>query len=163
MKRNSQLSDILHVLLHLAEGDGPATSENLAAAMNTNPVVLRRLMTGLRKAGFVASAKGHGGGWVISCPLDRITLRDVHEALGAPALVSLGFREDRPECLVALAVNESLGLAVQEAEATLLKQLGAVTLATLSADFHRRLARHREAGGRGHHPHHPPEARSHER
>jgi|GEM_PF-3253743 len=32
--------------------------------------------------------------------LEDVTLRDVHLALGAPALVSLGFREDRPECLV---------------------------------------------------------------
>lgn len=143
MKPSSQLSDVLHVLLHMAESDGPATSEALAAAMQTNPVVLRRLMGGLREAGLVASAKGHGGGWVLSCPLDRITLRDVHEALGAPAFVSLGFREDQPQCLVAQAVNASLGAAVQEAEALLLKRLGAVTLAALSQDFHHRLARHR--------------------
>src|SRR6218665_3693195 len=116
MKSSSQLSDVLHVLLHMAESPQPATSEALAAAMQTNPVVLRRLMGGLREAGFVSSAKGHGGGWVLTCPLDRITLRDVHAALGAPSLVSLGFREDRPECLVARAVNDALGAALQEAE-----------------------------------------------
>jgi DNA-binding IscR family transcriptional regulator len=138
MKSNSQLSDVLHVLLHMAEGDGPSTSDALAAAMQTNPVVLRRLMGGLREAGFVSSAKGHGGGWVLSCPLDRITLRDVHEALGGASLVSLGFREENPDCLVAKAVNDALGNAVQEAEALLLKRLGSVTLATLSKDFHRR-------------------------
>jgi DNA-binding IscR family transcriptional regulator len=141
MKKDSRLSDVLHVLLHMAEGDGPATSESLATAMHTNPVVLRRLMSGLRESGFVASARGHGGGWVLSCALDRITLRDVHEALGAPAFVSLGFREDRPECLVAQAVNDALGAAVRDAESLLLERLGAVTLATLSQDFHRRLAR----------------------
>src|SRR2546427_3644818 len=79
MKQNSQFSDVLHVLLHMAEGDGPATSDMLAAALQTNPVVLRRLMSGLRDAGLVTSAKGHGGGWVLSCELDRTTLRDVHE------------------------------------------------------------------------------------
>ena len=142
MKRNSQFSDILHVLLHMAESAQPATSEALAAAMQTNPVVLRRLMTGLRYAGFVASAKGHGGGWVLTCPLDSVTLRDVHEALGAPALVSLGFREDRPQCLVAQAVNEALGAAVREAEAALLERLGDVTLAALAQDFHSRMAAH---------------------
>ncbi|RZL65425.1 MAG: hypothetical protein EOP81_04240 [Variovorax sp.] len=99
----------------------------------------------------IISAKGHGGGWVLSCPLARITLRDVHEALGAPALVSMGFREDRPECLVALAVNEQLGTAVREAEAALLKRLGAVTLDALSHDVGARLARHRQAGGPHHH------------
>ena len=89
MKQNSQLSDVLHVLLHMAEGDGPSTSEALAAAMQTNPVVLRRLMGGLREAGFVASGKGHGGGWVLSCDLNRITLGDVYQALGrAPAGVA---------------------------------------------------------------------------
>jgi DNA-binding IscR family transcriptional regulator len=141
MKQNSRLSDVLHVLLHMAESDGPATSESLATAMHTNPVVLRRLMSGLREAGFVASAKGHGGGWVLSCALERITLRDVHEALGAPPFVSLGFREDRPECLVAQAVNEALGEAVRDAESLLLERLGAVTLATLFRNFHHRLAR----------------------
>jgi DNA-binding IscR family transcriptional regulator len=146
MKKNSQLSDVLHVLLHMAEGDGPATSEALAAAMQTNPVVLRRLMGGLRDAGFVVSEKGHGGGWMLSCALDRITLADVHHALGSPSLVSLGFREDRPTCLVALAVNEALAGAAQDAETLLLKRFGAVTLATLSTDFHRRLTEHKGRG-----------------
>lgn len=153
MKQNNQLSDVLHVLLHMAEGDGPATSETLAAAMQTNPVVLRRLMGGLRDAGFVVSEKGHGGGWVLSCALDRITLGDVYQALGAPPLVSLGFREDRPTCLVALAVNGALAGAALEAEALLLKRFGAVTLATLSADFHRRMAQHKAQGRTGHHHH----------
>ena len=152
MKQNSQLSDVLHVLLHMAEGDGPATSGALAAAMQTNPVVLRRLMGGLRDAGFVVSAKGHGGGWVLSCDLDRITLGDVYQALGAPPLVSLGFRQDNPTCQVALAVNDALTGAAQEAEALLLKRFGTVTLATLSNDFHRRMAQHQATGHA--HPHH---------
>lgn len=139
MKSNSQLSDVLHVLLHMAERDAPMTSDTLAAAMQTHPVVLRRLMGGLRDAGFVGSAKGHGGGWVLTCSLEQVTLRDIHEALGAPALVSLGFREDRPECLVALAVNDALTSAVQEAEAALLRRLDGVTLAALSRDFRQRL------------------------
>jgi Rrf2 family protein len=138
MKRSSQLSDVLHVLLHMAEMDGPATSETLAATLQTNPVVLRRLMAGLRQAGFVASAKGHGGGWVLSCPLDRLTLGDVHAALGAPPLMAMTHRNERPGCLVEQAVNAALDDACREAEALLRKRLDAVTLASLSQDFHRR-------------------------
>lgn len=151
MTQNSQLSDILHVLLHMAESQGPCTSEALAVAMQTNPVVLRRLMAGMRKAGFVVSEKGHGGGWALSCDLNSITLGDVYQALGAPRLISLGFREDQPSCLVALAVNEALGAAVQQAEALLLKQFGELTLAALSADFHRRMKQHKARGR--HHTH----------
>jgi DNA-binding IscR family transcriptional regulator len=125
----------------MAELDRPATSEWLAQAMQTNPVVIRRLMAGLRDAGFVASEKGHGGGWVLACPLDRITLRDIHEAVGAPELLAVGHREESPGCLVEQAVNAALDDAYRQAEALLLERLGAVTLASLSNDFHRRLQR----------------------
>ena len=37
MRRDSRLSGVLHVLLHMAEQDGPVTSEVLARAMATNP------------------------------------------------------------------------------------------------------------------------------
>lgn len=146
MKASSQLSDVLHVLLHMAHASDPLTSEALAAAMGTNPVVLRRLMAGLCEAGFVASEKGHGGGWVMTASLKRATLRDVHMALGAPALVSLGFREDRPECLVAQVVNESLQTAVQQAEEQFLVRLDAITLAELSKSFCHRALTHRHSG-----------------
>lgn len=139
MNKDSRLSGVLHALLHMAEMQCPATSETLARAMSTNPVVVRRLMAGLREAGFVASAKGHGGGWVLCCPLERITLRDIHEAVGAPALLAVGHRSENPECLVEQAVNTALQGAYQQAEALLLARLGEVTLAQLSADFHRRM------------------------
>jgi DNA-binding IscR family transcriptional regulator len=140
MKRDSRLSGVLHCLLHMAELDGPATSESLAAAMHTNPVVVRRLMAGLRDAGFVASAKGHGGGWVLSCPLEHVTLRDIHEAVGSPDLLAVGHREQNPTCLVEQAVNAALEDAYRQAEELLLARLGTVTLSALSKDFHRRMA-----------------------
>lgn len=146
MKSNSRLSDVLHVILHLVHADVPLTSEALAAAMDTNPVVLRRLLAGLRKTGFITSEKGHGGGWVMAAPLERVTLRDVHMALGAPPLVSLGFRQDQPECLVAQVVNQSLRAAMEQAEASLLACLDGITLAALSKGFDSRLTAHRLAG-----------------
>ncbi|MCV0396173.1 MAG: Rrf2 family transcriptional regulator [Rhizobiaceae bacterium] len=140
MRRDSRLSGILHVLLHMAERDGPATSEELARAMRTNPVVVRRVMAGLRAKGLARSAKGHGGGWTLSRDLKTVTLRDVHEALGCPSLLAIGNRDDAPDCLVEQAVNAALGRAFDEAEALLLERFGAVTLAEISADFHARLA-----------------------
>lgn len=71
MKRDSKLSGVLHVLLHMAEYQKPVTSEVLAKAMGTNPVVVRRVMGGLREQGYVHSEKGHGGGWEISCDLSK--------------------------------------------------------------------------------------------
>jgi DNA-binding IscR family transcriptional regulator len=146
MKRDSRLSGVLHVLLHMAERDGPVTSELLAMAMKTNPVVIRRIMAGLRELGYVRSEKGHGGGWVLACDLARVTLRDIYAALGCPSLLAMGNRTEAPGCLVEQAVNAALDQAFHDAEALLLARLGDVTLAMLSADFHARMSHARMAG-----------------
>jgi Rrf2 family protein len=139
MKNDSRLSGVLHVLLHMAEQSGPATSETLAKAMSTNPVVIRRIMAGLREQGYVRSEKGHGGGWTLARDLAEITLRDIYDALGRPSLLAMGNRTETPGCLVEQAVNTALDKAFHDAEALLLARLGEVTLAALSADFRARL------------------------
>lgn len=139
MRFDSRLSGVLHVLLHMAEMKGPVTSENMAKVMQTNPVVVRRIMAGLRDAGFVHSTKGHGGGWTIARDLASITLRDVYVALGSPELFAMANRTDAPGCLVEQAVNAALDTAFHDAEALLLDRFGTVTLAQLSADFKARL------------------------
>jgi DNA-binding IscR family transcriptional regulator len=141
MRRDSRLSGVLHVLLHMAERPEPQTSESLALAMDTNPVVLRRVMAGLRDKGFVHSEKGHGGGWTIACDLNRVTLRDIYEALGRPEILAMSNRTEAPGCIVEQAVNAALGQAFDDAEALLLTRFGEVTLAQLSADAHARLAK----------------------
>ncbi len=140
MKRDSRLSGVLHILLHMAETPKAATSEMLAKAMATNPVVIRRIMAGLRDQGYVRSEKGHGGGWSLSCDLTKLTLRDVYVALDSPPLLAIGNRTAEPGCLVEQAVNAALSPVFHEVEAMLLARLGDVTLAQLSADFHSRLA-----------------------
>jgi len=142
MKQSSRLSGVLHVLLHMAQRDTPTPSEDLARMMDTNPVVIRRIMSGLRDQGYVRSAKGHGGGWVLACDPATVTLRDIHAGLGAPPLFAFGNRSENPVCLVEQAVNAALGTALAEAEDMLLRRFGEVTLAALIADFHHRLGQH---------------------
>lgn len=139
MRRDSKLSGVLHVLLHMAETNQPMTSDELAALMQTNPVVIRRIMAGLRDRGYLNSEKGHGGGWTLTCDLSTLTLRDVYEALGSPELFAMGNRTDAPGCLVEEAVNAALSTAFDEAERQLMTRLGEVSLAALSADFHKRM------------------------
>lgn len=152
MKLDSKLSSILHLLLHMAHSERPMTSEALAACLQGSPVVVRRTLAGLREAGFVSSEKGHGGGWVLACNLKTVTLRDVYDAVGAPAVFAMGHRSDKPECLVEQAVNDALSGALHDAQALLVQRLGSVTLADLADDFNRRFAAHPHA--RSHHAHH---------
>jgi DNA-binding IscR family transcriptional regulator len=138
MKHDSRLSTVLHALLHMAEHDGPMTSEVLGQCLGTNPVVVRRTMGLLREAGLVTSDRGHAGGWRISADLSTVTLRQLHEALGGPAIFALGNRHERPQCLVEQSVNAALDGAFAEAEALLLARFSEITLATLADDFARR-------------------------
>lgn len=140
MRKDSRLSGVLHVLLHMAERDEPVTSEDLAKMMDTNPVVIRRTMSGLRQSGYVRSEKGHGGGWTLACDLSKVTLRDVYVALGSPSLLAIGNRTEAPGCLVEQAVNSQLLHAFDEAEKLLLHRFGQVTLSALSADVRSRFA-----------------------
>ena len=142
MKRDSRLSGVLHVLLHMAHRDGPSTSAQLAQAMQTNPVVIRRVMAGLRQRGLVESSRGHGGGWMLACDLESVTLADIYEALERPSLFAIGNRQENPQCLVEQAVNRALGATLDEASALIRKRFGEVTLAELSADFDASFANH---------------------
>lgn len=144
MKRDSRLSGVLHVLLHMTAWPDPTTSEVLAKAMDTNPVVIRRIMAGLRARGYVKSTKGHGGGWTLACDPTRVTLRDIYEALGSPTILAIGNRSPEPECLVEQSVNAALTPTFSELESLLLARLQDVTLAQLSANVRARVEKRRE-------------------
>ena len=110
--------------------------------LDTNPVVVRRMMAGLREAGHVASVKGHGGGWTLRHGLEHITMLDVYRAVGAPRLVSAGLADPAPACLVEQAVNARMARALEEAQAVFVSRLGEVTLADIAADFDAGLRAH---------------------
>jgi len=150
MKRDSKLSSVLHVLLHMAHSDRPLTSEALAGYLDSHSVVVRRVLGSLRELGYVDSVKGHGGGWTITCDLNRVTLRDIYDAVGSPTVFAMGNRTESPECLVEQAVNEALDDAFQEAQALLVSRLASISLADLAADFGRRLARYPRRKGHAH-------------
>lgn len=140
MRNDSRLSRMLHVLLHLAQRDGPTTSEAIARMLGANPVVVRRTMAGLRDAGFVQSEKGHGGGWVIAADLERVSLLDIHRAVGGPRIFAIGNEHRNPDCAVEKVVNAALEDALHAAEALLIARLGAVNLAQLAKAFDDRCA-----------------------
>jgi DNA-binding IscR family transcriptional regulator len=130
---------MLHVLIHMDRDASHVTSEDIATMLGTNPVVVRRMMAGLRDRGYVASEKGHGGGWKLTDGLKTISLLDVYEAIGSPALFNIGPHTEHPECLVEQSVDDFMAEALGEAEALLRKRFSAVNVADLADDFDRRL------------------------
>lgn len=150
MTRDNRLSMTLHVLLHMSEMDRVVTSERLGSMMQTNPVVVRRTMAGLRDAGIVNSGKGHGGGWSLARDLDTVTLGDCYAALGAASPFTLGHRDERPTCVLEQAVNRAVADALTEAEALLVARLQSITVADIMADARRKDARRIRRAPRAH-------------
>lgn len=128
MNTDTRLSDVLHVLLHMAQADTTLTSEVLARSMGTNPAVFRRTMAGLREAGLVDSKKGPGGGWWLAQPLEQITLLAVYEALGRPGLFAIGSRSERGDCRIESNVNAVMAGTMAEARVLFERRFGALTL-----------------------------------
>jgi Rrf2 family protein len=82
MSNNSRFTIAVHTLTLLAQSQGdPVTSEYIAGSVNTNPVVIRRVLGAMRAAGLVTSQGGNGGGWRLANSPQVITLRDVYRAV----------------------------------------------------------------------------------
>lgn len=81
---STQYASTLHVLILLAaESESVHTSVSLAARMDTNPVVLRRIIADLSKAGIVSTRRGAGGGVSLANDPEDITLGQVADVIEA--------------------------------------------------------------------------------
>ncbi|MEA1675775.1 Rrf2 family transcriptional regulator [Nitrospirillum sp. BR 11163] len=134
MSRDSRLARMAHVLVHMAYHDGAATSDTIARMLNTNPVVVRRTMAGLRDRGYVTSGKGPRGGWRLTRPLEDLTLLDVHQALETASVFTIGPTADHAECPVEHLANRAIAGAMAQASAALEAALARVRLSDILAE-----------------------------
>lgn len=146
MRADSRLPRVLHVLLHLEQLRDPVTSDQIGRMLGMNPSLVRRTMAGLRDAGFVRSAKGHGGGWHLARPLTAISLADVYRAIGSPQLFAVGPSDDAPACLLERAANAATAMALEDARGTFEAALDRVTVAALVGGAADTIARHQRQG-----------------
>lgn len=88
MAANLRFSTAIQVLALMAgQPEQSYTSQALATALATNPVVIRRLLAELSKAEMVKTSKGPSGGSQLARSAKQITLRDIHRALGSEELL----------------------------------------------------------------------------
>ncbi|QBF30095.1 Rrf2 family transcriptional regulator [Thalassococcus sp. S3] len=128
MKRNGRLYLALHTLGHMAgEPERTRTSADIAAHAGTNPVVVRRVLGRLRKAGLLTSEKGHAGGWRLARPPQSITLADVYLALDE-RLIAEGGEISAPACSVEHALHRRVTDVMEDIESSLIERLAATTI-----------------------------------
>ncbi len=121
--------------------DEPLTSEFIACSVNTNPVVIRRLLGSLRAAGIVDSKAGVGGGWSLLVDPNRITLLDILRAVEPQnEIFAMHRSEPNPECPCGLYIQSVLSEVYQKVDDGMTRQLASVTIADITAKILERMA-----------------------
>lgn len=123
---------MVHVLVHMGLLGGRETSDTIAQMLNTNPVVVRRLMGLMKSKGIVGSEGGRGGGWTLQRPLADLTILDIQAALVEGAVLSAGVSRDHPSCPVERATNAALTAAFSAVEIAIRDEFSRVTLADIA-------------------------------
>jgi Rrf2 family protein len=133
MAANSRLTIAVHALAWMAlaqrRGRELLTSEQVAASVNTNPVIIRRSLGELRRAGLVAVRHGAGAGWSLARAPDRITLLEVYEAVEREPLFGMHHTEPNLECPVGRGIRPALGQVYGGIEQALRRELERTTIA----------------------------------
>lgn len=82
MQISSRFTVALHIFtcVEVFKDEYKVTSDFLAGSINTNPVIIRKILTQLKSAGLIEVARGTGG-ITVTRPLNEITFYDVYEAI----------------------------------------------------------------------------------
>lgn len=138
MTTNLRFSVALHILTLLAASEtGILTSEEIASSVDTNPVVIRRVMADLRESGMVESRPGVNGGWRLKKPASSLTLCKVFESVHDEDLLAM-HAHPNPHCPIGGHIRESLQDIFAEAEKALHSSLSKQTVADVLEDVRAR-------------------------
>ncbi|WP_411503819.1 RrF2 family transcriptional regulator [Brevibacillus centrosporus] len=84
---NSEFTIAVHSLALLANlPDHMASSEHIAKNVCTNPARIRKIMSILRKHGFVRTKEGIGGGYILDRDPRELNLAQIYETISSGTL-----------------------------------------------------------------------------
>jgi DNA-binding IscR family transcriptional regulator len=128
-KISNRFSVAVHVLALISLSQVPCTSEFIAQSVNTNPVIIRRIIGNLKKANLVRVKSGVGGAYLLQ-PLDAITLLDVYRAVEVVEEGDLfNFHDNpNPDCIVGANIELVLRKTTLDAQAAMERIFAGVTL-----------------------------------
>jgi Rrf2 family protein len=121
MLSSSRFIVAIHALSVLTRfsGKGPVCSAHVAESVHTNPVVIRRLMTELEKAGLVRSVAGRSGGFELNRDPAKITLADIYFAVEDESVFRMHKTDPNSDCPVAAQLGRVLSTPLRAAECAL--------------------------------------------
>ena len=142
-----QISSRFTIAIHICacidtfEKDYKITSDFLAASVNVNPVVIRRLLTQLKAAGLITVARGTGG-TAIAKPLEEITFYDVYLAVECVEDNELFHFHDNPStaCPVGRNIHKGLDDKLDRIQAAMENEMKSITIKDVRDDIEKYIA-----------------------
>jgi Rrf2 family protein len=132
MRASCRFSMAVHVLTVLAYKEGDrVTSALLAQSVNTNPVIIRRLLLSLQRARLIETCKGAGSGSRLSRSPRRIDLAEVYRAVESTEPFASPSRKPSAACPVGKCIRGALDKVFASAESAMERDLAKTTLADL--------------------------------
>ena len=132
MGTNSRLASAVQVMTFVAYiGNDGTTSEAIARSLQTNPVVVRRLLKSLEKGGLVSLRRGRAGGVDLGRPARQISLGQIYRAVESDDPMFSLRDAVNPRCPVAHAMQFVLPPAFETADAAVEGALNQITLAAV--------------------------------
>lgn len=125
------------IFIHEAKGIAKVTSTLLAESTGCNPVVIRNILSALKKAGLITVPRGTGGAELCADPA-KITLYQIYAALepeGVTSLIGIHPCQGRP-CPVAQNIRQVLQKPYHQIEDAVRATMESITLQSMLDDFH---------------------------
>lgn len=134
MQISSRFTVALHIFTcaEVFKDEYKVTSDFLAGSINTNPVIIRKILTQLKNAGLIEVARGTGG-ITVTKPLTEITFYDVYEAIEPVENGDLfRFHENpNPECPVGRNIHALLDQKLQSIQGAMEEEMRRYTIEDL--------------------------------
>jgi len=126
--KNSRLAVAIHILTLVGSNShNPITSELMAGSINTNPVVVRRLSSLLKKAGLITSQVGVPGSTLAKDP-SEISLLDVYHAIEDKTELFAIHDKPNPNCDVGKRIQATLDKTFESVQQAMENELASKTL-----------------------------------
>ncbi|MEQ8179843.1 MAG: Rrf2 family transcriptional regulator [Amphiplicatus sp.] len=129
MSHSTRFTVCLRLLSEIAQARPELmTSTALAEKTGAHPVVIRRLLSRLAKAGLTQATPGKDGGARLALAPKRLSLRAVYEAVEDSALIARPPALSPENAAGACLLDPAIDRACRKAEKAFLKALDAMTL-----------------------------------
>lgn len=133
---NQKFATAVHILTSLAytakqSGSKINNSDQLAESVNTNPVVIRRLIKYLTLAGLVKTTRGKTGGIQLAKEPSQISLKDIYSALPVRKTVNPRTKPAYKKCAVSCSMFNVMSEISDGTENAKLNFLGTQKLSDL--------------------------------